>query len=270
MKNEDTPVFPLTDGRGRQMKIGSKKLGNNLSMGKVLLLIFLPTTVLTLVYLLAGYVLGNSIPTILLFFLLAMFILFPFQIFVVARASKKEYGNYSWKSAFANHQKLAWWKIFVYAAFLFGFAGIMSVTIAPLEDMLFAPVSDRLFNVLPPYFDWTNIDYLQNYSRNILLFTCVMFFILNVFVGPIVEELFFRGYLTSKLSRFGNYTPFIVTVLFSLYHFWLPFSNLFRIIAFFPAYYLAWKKKNIFIAILFHCLCNAVSTIGFIVAVLPL
>ncbi|MDQ0257768.1 membrane protease YdiL (CAAX protease family) [Evansella vedderi] len=252
------------------METSSKNVRDNLSIWKVLLLIFLPTSLLTLTYLLVGYLLGDTIPTILIFFLLAMFLLFPIQIFVVIRASKKEYGSYSLKSAFSNYQKLKWWQIFLYAALTWGFAGLMTITIAPLENMLFASVSKQLFDMLPPYFDWSNIDYLLNYSTNILLFTCVMFVILNVFIGPIVEELFFRGYLTAKMSRFGNYTPFIVTVLFSLYHFWLPFNNLFRIIAFFPAFYLAWKKKNIFIAIGFHCLCNAFSTITFIVALLAI
>ena len=200
-------------------------------------------------------------------FLLAMFILFPIELLVVLFASKKEYGRYSLKSAFSNHQKLCWWKIFIYGSLLLTFAGIMSVTIAPLENMLFAPIANRLTHIISPYFDWNNIDYLKQYSKNILLLTCVMCFILNVFIGPIVEELFFRGYLTSKISRFGSYAPFIITVLFSLYHFWLPFNNLFRIIVFYPAAYFAWKKKNIYISIVSHCLYNLVSSISIIVAV---
>lgn len=250
------------------MDTGNKSVCDQLSMRKVLLLIFLPTTLLTLVYILLGHILGDTIPTILLFLLIAMIILFPIQLFVVLRASKKDYGSYSLKSAFSRYQKLSWWKIIVYSLFLWGFAGLMSITIAPMEVRLFAPISEQLFNILPPYFDWINIDYAQYYSRDILLLTCIIIFILNVFIGPIVEELFFRGYLSSKLSRFGDYTPLIVTVLFSLYHLWLPFNNLFRIIAFYPAFYMAWKKKNIYIAIVVHCLCNAVSTIGFITILL--
>lgn len=196
-----------------------------------------------------------------------MVLLFPVQIFIIVRASKKEYGKYSLKSAFRNHQTISWWKVIIYASILWGFAGIMSVTILPLELSLFAPIRERLLTTFPPYFDWANLDYLQHYSRDILLLAGIGYFILNGFIGPIVEELFFRGYITSKLSRFGDYTPVIVTVLFSLYHFWLPFNNLFRIIAFYPAFYLAWKMKNIYIAIVFHCLCNLVSAIGFIVLV---
>lgn len=249
------------------MEALSKRIHGNLSILRVLFLVFIPTSLLTLIYyILAGY-LQNTIPSLLMFFLLAMFILFPIEFWVVLHASKKEYGSYSLKSAFSNHQKLRWWTILAYGSLLWAFAGIMSATIAPLENMLFAPISSGLTRIIPAYFDWNNIDYLKQYSKNILVLTCVVYFILNGIIGPIVEEIFFRGYLTSKISRYGKYAPIIITVLFSLYHFWLPFNNLFRFVVFFPAAYFAWKNKNIYISIVFHCLCNMVSAISFISAV---
>lgn len=243
------------------------KSTTNLSLWKVILLIFVPTSILTLTYILVGHLVQEFIPSYLLFFILALLVLFPVQLIVVLKASKKEYGKYSFRSAFSNYQKLSWWKVFIYGALLWGFAGIMSVNIAPWEYSLFAPISDRLFNILPAYFDWNNIEYLQQYPRNTLLLTIAVLAVLNIFVGPITEELFFRGYLTSKLSRYGKLAPLIITVLFSLYHFWLPFNNLFRIIIFYPAAYVAWKLNNIYIAMVFHCLSNLVSTIMIITGI---
>lgn len=161
---------------------------------------------------------------------------------------------------------MRWWKILIYGVVLFGFAGLMSAIIVPVEKMLTAPLADKFTQSIPTCFDWNNMDYLNQYSKAILLITAVVFFLLNVIVGPIVEELFFRGYLTSQLSRFGIWAPVIVTVLFSLYHFWLPFNNLFRIAIFLPAAYFAWKEKNIHISIVFHYLCNLFSTISFLLA----
>ncbi|HSP47304.1 MAG TPA: CPBP family intramembrane glutamic endopeptidase [Clostridiaceae bacterium] len=240
-----------------------------MSLPKVLGVIFIPSSLLTVLYLITGGV-GHTIPSLLIFYIWATLILFPIELGVVLYASKKEYGNYSLKSAFAHDEKMSGWKIFLYGALLFAFAGLMSATLAPLENSLFAPISNKLIQVMPAYFEWNNMEYYKQYSKDILLLTCVAYFILNVFVGPIIEELFFRGYLTSKISRYGNFAPLIITVLFSLYHLWLPFGNLFRISKFFPAAWLAWKKKSIYISIVFHCLCNLLSTVSFIMAVYAL
>jgi len=241
----------------------------DLPMWKVLLYIFVPTSILTMVYVGVGQIsaVQKAIPSLLLFFLLALLILFPIEILIVCFASKKALGRYSLKSAFTNHLKLPRWQIALFGLLAWLFVGLMTITIAPLENMLFAPVSFGLSELLPAYFDWTNFDYLENYSRSTLILTAVVLFVFNGFVGPIIEELFFRGYLTAKISRYGKYVPLIITVLFSLYHFWLPFNNLFRIIAFYPAFYITWKKRNIFISIITHCLSNLFSTISIILMI---
>lgn len=238
-------------------------------MWQVLFIIFIPTSLLTLTYFGIGHVsaVQKAIPSLLLFFLLALLILFPIEILIVCFASKKAFGQYSLKSAFINHQKLPWWQIALYGSLGWLFAGLMTFTIAPLENMLFAPISNWLSELLPAYFDWTNFDYLENYSKSTLILTAVILFVFNGFVGPIIEELFFRGYLTAKISRYGKFAPLIITVLFSFYHFWLPFNNLFRIIAFYPAFYITWKKRNIFISITTHSLSNLFSTISIILMI---
>jgi len=247
----------------------TNKCIKEISLLELLLLIFIPAALSTTVYIIIGF-LQNAIPSLLLFFLCALFIIFPIELGVIIHASKIEYGCYSLKSSFSNHRKMSWLKIFLYGSALFAFSGIVSVTIAPLENYLFAPISNQLIQFTPEYFNWYNIEYLKQYSKDIILLTCAGYFVLNVIVGPIIEELFFRGYLTSKISRFGNYAPLIVTILFSLYHLWLPFNNLFRFFVFFPAAFIAWKKKNIYISIVFHCLCNLFSTVSFIMSVYKL
>lgn len=232
----------------------------------MIVLIFIPTTALTIVYSFIGFS-QPPIPSILLFCLLALPILLGFQVGIILKASKKEIGTYCMSSSFSNYNKISKWKIFLYGMILCAFAGVMSIVIAPLENSLLSPLSNAVSQLTPEYFDWNSIEYIKQYPRNTVVLTCTVYFLFNVLIGPIVEELFFRGYMTSKISRFGSFAPLIITVLFSLYHFWLPFNNLFRIFAFFPAAFVAWKKKNIYIAIVFHCLCNLFSTVSFIIAV---
>lgn len=233
---------------------------------ELLLLIFTPTFVLSVVY----FVLGNfiKIPNLLLFCIIGTFTIVPIELGVILYASKRETGKYSFACAFARHEKMPLWKICVIAFIFFGLAGILSITVAPLENYLFSGLRDDLLNHLPIGFDWTNYEYLKTFSKPVLITTCIYYFVFNVFLGPITEELFFRGYLSSYYNKQTAFTPILIAILFSLYHFWLPFNNGFRILVFAPVAYVAYKKKNIYISMLFHCTCNLISVIGFILEVL--
>ena len=171
-------------------------------------------------------------------------------------------------SAFVGQEKMPLWKIITYALALFGIAGLLSVTIAPLENFLFSGLRSSLLNHLPIGFDWTDYEYIKSFSKPVLVVTYIYYFVFNVFLGPITEELFFRGYLTSHYNKQSSFTPVLIAILFSLYHFWLPFNNIFRIMVFAPAAYVAYKKKNIYISIWFHCMCNLFSVIGFVMEVM--
>lgn len=228
--------------------------------------IFAPATVLSLSYLLLGHF--CNIPHILLFCILGTFTLVPMELGVIILASKKEYGAYSLKSAFTGQEKIAFWKISVIAFVFFLAAGLLSIFVAPIENQIFATMRSNVLDNLPMGFDWTNYEYMKSFSKPMLILTCVYYGIFNVLIGPITEELYFRGYLTSHYKKQSSITPILIAVLFSLYHFWLPFNNAFRILTFVPVVYMAYKKKNLYISIYFHCLCNLFSAVGFALTVL--
>ncbi len=239
---------------------------NRIDTKGLLLRIFIPTIVFSFSYLLLGHF--CNIPYILLFCILGTFILIPMELGVILSASKKEYGIYSLKSAFLGQEKIAIWKVLIIALIFFGIAGLFSAYIAPVENQIFAEMRATVLNILPTGFDWTNYEYMKTFSKPILILTCIYYGIFNVLIGPITEELFFRGYLTSHYIKQNSFTPILIAVLFSLYHFWLPFNNIFRILVFAPVAYVAYKKKNLYISICFHCLCNLFSVVGFVLEVL--
>lgn len=131
------------------------------------------------------------------------------------------------------------------------------ITIAGLLSALVTPVEMKI---------WANVR--ASFPKPVVITTIVYYGIFNVLAGPITEELFFRGYLTSHYEKQGKSLPIVISVLFSLYHFWLPFDNVFRILSFLPVYCYTYKKKNVYIGICFHCLCNLVSVISFSISVL--
>lgn len=228
--------------------------------------VLIPTSLLSLTYLVLGC-LFQEIPYLLLFCILGTVILVPVELGMILSASKKEYGTYSLKSALSGQEKMPVWQILLIAMLFFGMAGLFSALIAPLENQVFATIRASVLNKLPAGFDWTNMEYLRSFPSSILIFTYIYYSIFNILIGPITEELFFRGYLTSHYEKQNRFTPILIAVLFSLYHFWLPFNNVFRILIFAPVAYVAYRKKNLYISICFHCLCNLISVIGFIVGV---
>ena len=239
---------------------------NKIDTKGLLLRIFVPTTVFSLSYLILGHF--CNMPHILLFCILGTIILVPMELGMIISASKKEYGTCSLKSALEGQEKLAVWKIVLIAFVFLGVAGLLSAFVAPLENQFLSKIRATVLNNLPIGFDWTNYEYIKSFSKPTLIFTCVYYCIFNVLIGPIIEELFFRGYLTSHYKKQGVLTPILIAVLFSLYHFWLPFHNIFRILAFAPVAYVAYKKKNIYISIWFHCMCNLFSVVGFVFLVM--
>jgi hypothetical protein len=81
-------------------------------------------------------------------------------------------------------------------------------------------------------------------------------FIFNGFVGPVIEELYFRGHLLPAIDRLGIWAPVLNTVLFSVYHLWTPWQNPGRIIALLPWVYTVWRTRSIYLSIIVHVAVN--------------
>ena len=81
---------------------------------------------------------------------------------------------------------------------------------------------------------------------------------LNGVIGPVAEELYFRGHLLPRVDRFGRGAPVLNTVLFSVYHFWSPWQNLARIIGLMPWIYTVWRKQSVQLSIAVHVAANTI------------
>ncbi len=97
-------------------------------------------------------------------------------------------------------------------------------------------------------------------------------FLIGVFIdgilGPLIEELFFRGYLLSRMAHLKNWAPFVNGTLFGLYHFWQP-HNLIAVCAMgIILSWIVWKTKNVYLGIAIHCTMNILGALSGYYAVL--
>jgi hypothetical protein len=127
-----------------------------------------------------------------------------------------------------------------------------------VATLLFPPLDeafiDTFFSWLPHWFFMAE-DFAQ-YSAAALLITWVVGLLANGIAGPVVEELYFRGYLLPRIARLGRWAPVVNMVLFSLYHFFTPWANVGRTVALLPMVSAAWWKRNVYLSMAVHVLWN--------------
>ncbi len=85
---------------------------------------------------------------------------------------------------------------------------------------------------------------------------------LNVIL-PLVEELYFRGFLLPRMERLGFWAPVLNVALFSVYHLWAPSltDQFLRVAGYLPVVFLVWWKRDIRIAIVVHCSLDGIFNV---------
>ncbi len=105
-------------------------------------------------------------------------------------------------------------------------------------------------------------------SSTARILTVVGYVLVLVVLGPLVEELYFRGYLLPRLGRLGAWAPLVNVSLFALYHFWKPWDVLNLIIILGPMVYVVWRLKDIRIGIALHIALNSIALLNVVPALL--
>jgi membrane protease YdiL (CAAX protease family) len=149
---------------------------------------------------------------------------------------------------------------------LFVWGIIITTLLTPVDNL----VRESLFSWVPRASDATYglTEGFARYSTTTWLITLAFGLIVNGIAAPVVEEMYFRGYLLPRISRLGAWAPLLNTVLFSLYHFFSPWLNVSRIITFLPTVYAAWWKRSIYLSMIVHILGNVIGSIVTLLVIL--
>jgi uncharacterized protein len=237
-------------GTTSQTSFGKGIADEQHSLTRTLVLHLLPGALMVAFYIVAGPVVrGLGFPSLMAIYLAILFVLIPFELgylFYRARRDGSSLGSV------VLYQEPVPRVQFVALVFgLLAWSGIFYVLIYPPLDIFFI---ENAFSWLPETFFLAE-DFAR-YSSTALLLTWVVGMVVNGIAGPVVEEVYFRGYLLPRISRFGAWAPLVNTVLFSLYHFFTPWQNVGRIVGFLPIVYAAWWKRSIYVSMGAHVLGN--------------
>jgi hypothetical protein len=232
--------------------------GRRFSFVKQVILHLLPGLLVAAAYGLVGaYFFSIGLPSILAFYVSTVLVLLPSELGIMLFQARKDRDRHCWKDIVLYREKLPLWQLTFLVIVLLAWSALVFVVTRPI---LADPIRDTLFSWLPEWFDLGH--YLlerQAYTQPIVIMTWLIGIFLGALVVPIVEEIYFRGYLLPRLSWLKGWAPLIGAILFSIYHFWSPWMVLSRIIAILPMVYAVWWKRNVYIGVVSHILLNLIG-----------
>lgn len=174
-----------------------------------------------------------------------------YQVWHLYSLGKKRNGSWSLAGIVQYREPIPVWQYFALVP--------LFVILAFLIDGLTQPIGATLLSRLPwipAWFEMRDASQLLEYSKSALALTFGVSLVINGIFAPIIEELYFRGYLMSRLSRFGRWTPVVETALFTLYHFWQPYYWISQFLFTLPYVSAVAWKRNIKLGIFIHMTLN--------------
>jgi membrane protease YdiL (CAAX protease family) len=220
------------------------------SVARTVVLHLLPGVLMVAFYVLAAPLVRSlGFPSLMAIYLAILFVLIPFELgYLFYRARRN---NSSLGSVVLYREPVPRTQFVALVLGLLAWSAIFYVLIYPPLDTFFI---ENVFFWLPEVLFLAE-DFAK-YSTATLVITWVLGMVVNGIAGPMVEEVYFRGYLLPRISRFGAWAPLVNTVLFSVYHFFTPWQNVGRIVGLLPMVYAAWWKRSIYVSMGAHVLGN--------------
>jgi membrane protease YdiL (CAAX protease family) len=209
---------------------------------------------------------STGYPPLLAFLLAVLLIDIPIMLWVMFNEGKKLNGRFSLEGVVLYREKVSWktFALVFVGAFVVVYILIMLAT--PISTFL----TENVFSGLPKWIFLEEQRQYEAYAKNILVVVFTLQLVLTGIILPWVEELYFRGYLLPRISRYGKWAPLLGGFSFGLYHVWQlnGFPTVFLLGA--ALGYVVWWKKDIRLSISLHVFANALGRLMFLMAALAM
>ncbi len=232
---------------------------------RLLILHLAPGALTTLVYLaFSPLAVRLHLPALSALLLAIIVALLPLEMGHLLLQGKRLNGRWSLEGVVLYQRDWRGWRYLVMAVGL----GILSIAGFALSAPLDRFWQHAAFGWLSGWYVFSDVRQYAQFSRSVMIMVLSARLAVDGFLGPIVEELYFRGYLLPRMSRLGWAAPSLNCALFALYHFWQPFNLPTLFFVSLPIVFGVWKTKSVRVGIYTHVLLNAMGGILSLVAVL--
>ena len=220
----------------------------------------IPGVLLTALYFaIAPAIMQAGYPPLMALLLCILVILLPVELGILYCQGRKLNGRFSLEGVLLNRERIPLWQYFAFVPPLLIWAAAAFILLTPVDEYFI-----RTWFAWIPAWATTGLSLasVTHYSHAALFHTTLMAFLLNGILGPVVEELYFRGYLLPRIPASRTWAPLINVLLFSLYHLFSPWQNITRIVALIPLVYAVSWKRNLYLSMLTHCLLNTLGMLS--------
>jgi len=138
---------------------------------------------------------------------------------------------------------------------LFLFSVAVLLLRGPLDDWF----QETVFAWLPTWFFFEEAVDMDSVPAAMKLTVFVLGLSIYGVVEPIMEEVYFRGFLLPRSPLAGWAAPVVHTGLFALYHLYSPWQMPSRFLLFLPLVLVVWRTRNIYVGMVVHVLINVTA-----------
>jgi uncharacterized protein len=262
----DSPPVP-TDDRPTPLPDADVP-ADQLGLGRAVLLHLFPGVALTLFIVLAAPLVESlGFPVVFALFAGIGLVIVPLELGYLFLHARRTTGTWSLHATVGYRHRVTRRQLLRWVPALVGWFTLWLALSTALVDRWLA---ETFFSWMPDaILQFSRVDEAgEPVTTAVLVTLLITMVVLNGVVGPVVEELYFRGHLLPRLARFGRGAPVINTVLFLLYHLWTPWQVPARVVGFLPITWLTWRERSLSIALASHVAINLLFLAGFTAAFL--
>jgi len=179
---------------------------------------------------------------------------------------KKLNGRLSLKGVVLYQEKISWGMFALVFIGAFVVVFLLITLITPINAFL----TERLFSGLPKWMFLEEQSQYLAYAEGALVVTFTFQLVVTGIILPWIEELYFRGYLLPRISRYGVWSPLIGGLFFGLYHAWQLFGFLTVFLLGTILGYIVLWKRDVRLSIGLHVVANAFARLAFLMAALSM
>lgn len=231
------------------------------TVGRSLLLHLGPGVLIGACYFALAPLLGRAgYPSFMALMIAIPVVLVPVELGYLLCQGRKRNGRWSLAGVVFYRTPIPVWQYFVWVPGLFIVVGAIFTLLKPVDTLL----HQQVFAWLPTLQSGLE----GGFGRTPLILTYAMVAAFGAFAGPIVEELYFRGYLLPRMGYAGKWAPALHSLLFAVYHVWTPWQFVTRTFGVLPLVYAA-QRRNLYLSMIVHVLVNLLDVatgVAFILA----